>query len=350
MGALLFTSHSRALTVLYADLESHALGQGQAFEGTAGTVIERKNARGFRFYAHQYYDGERNKREAYLAGPVGDAKADAAAAEVRARIREMKDLVPSLRLLGREGFSLVDARVYATLASLHNHGVFAAGGMLVGSHAYGVLLNRLGVRAIPYTTEDIDVARGEALRFVTPPEESFLEMLKDSGVEFVEVPTLDRKKPPTSFKQRGRSPFHVDLLAPSGNETFAVIPVPELRAHATGLPHLDFLLAESQTAMLMAREGCCTVRVPLPERFAVHKLIVSRLRAGREAKSERDVMQACVLAAALSDGHPGAIEAAVAAVPRQVAKRLEQGLESARRWLEKDHPRAWEELTGGSRS
>jgi hypothetical protein len=344
MAAPLFTSHSRALTVLHADLESHALAQREAFEGTAGTVIERTNAAGFRFYAHQYYDGDRKKREAYLAGPVGAADADSAAEAMRARIREMKDLVPSLRLLGREGFSLVDARVYATLASLHNHGVFAAGGMLIGSHAYGVLLNRLGIRATPYTTEDIDVARAMALQFETPPEQDFLGMLKDSGVEFVAVPSLDRKKPPTSFKQRGRSPFHVDLLAPSGNETFAIVPVPELKAHATGLPHLDFLLAESQTAMLMAREGCCAVRVPLPERFAVHKLVVSRLRAGRDAKTERDVLQACVLAAALSDGHPGAIESAVAAVPPSAVKRFEQGRESARRWLEKDHPRAWEEL------
>src|SRR6185436_19125809 len=165
MPVPLFSQHSRALTVLYADLESQALTQRQAFEGTAGTVIERTNAAGFRFYAHQYYDGDRKKRESYLAGPIGDVRADAAADEMRTRIREMKDLVPSLRLLGREGFSLVDARVYATLASLHNHAVFAAGGMLVGSHAYGVLLNRLGVRAVPYTTEDIDVARGEALRF-----------------------------------------------------------------------------------------------------------------------------------------------------------------------------------------
>lgn len=344
MAAPLFTLHSRALTVLYADIEGHALTQPQAFEGTAGTIIERTNASGFRFYAHQYYDGERSKRETYVSGPIGDSAADAAATEMRARIREMKDLVPSLRLLAREGFSFVDARVYATLASLHNHGVFAAGGMLVGSHAYGVLLNRLGVRAVPYTTEDIDVARGEKLQFETPPEQDFLSMLKDSGVEFVAVPSLDRKKPSTSFKQRGRSPFHVDLLAPSGDETFAVVPVPELKAHATGLPHLDFLLAESQTAMLIAREGCCAVRVPLPERFAVHKLIVSRLRTGREAKSERDVMQACVLAAALADGHPGAVEAAVTAVPRVVAKRFRQGCESARRWLEKDHPRAWEEL------
>jgi hypothetical protein len=45
-----------------------------------------------------------------------------------------------------------------------------------------------------------------------------------------------------------------------------------------------------------------------------------------------------------ADGHPGAIESAVAAVPRTARKRLREGMKSARRWLETDHPRAWEEL------
>jgi hypothetical protein len=341
----LFTPHRRALTVLYADLESHALGQHEVFVGTAGSVIERKNASGFRFYAHQFYDGEGKKRERYVAGPAGDPKADAAAADLRERIKELKEIVPSLRLLGREGFNLVDARTYATLASLHNHGVFGAGGMLIGSHAYGVLLNRLGVRATPYATEDIDIARREALAFEKQPEQGLLDMLKDSGISFVEVPSLNRKKPPTSFKQRGRSRFHVDLLVPSANEDFPVVPVPELQAHATGLPYLSYLLAESQMAMLMAREGCCPVRVPLPERFAVHKLIVSRLRTGREAKSGKDVFQACVLCAALAESHPGAIEAAVAQIPRRTTKYLASAVTAARRLLQPAHARAWEELS-----
>jgi len=63
----LYTPHRRALTVLYADLESYALQQREVFIGTAGSVIERKNAAGFRFYAHQFYDGEGKKRERYLA-------------------------------------------------------------------------------------------------------------------------------------------------------------------------------------------------------------------------------------------------------------------------------------------
>jgi hypothetical protein len=105
-----------------------------------------------------------------------------------------------------------------------------------------------------------------------------------------------------------------------------------------------FLLAESQTAPLLSRQGCLSVRVPLPERFAVHKLITSRLRPGRDAKSEKDILQACVLAGALAESHPGAIASAVAHISKRARSAFAQALTSARRWLEHDHPRAWEEL------
>jgi hypothetical protein len=95
----------------------------------------------------------------------------------------------------------------------------------------------------------------------------------------------------------------------------------------------------------MAREGCCAVRVPVPERFAVHKLIVSRLRPGRAAKSAKDVHQSIVLCAALAEIHPGAIESAVAAVPRRAAKHFRAALGSVRPLLETSAPRAWEELS-----
>jgi hypothetical protein len=340
-----YTEHPRALTVLYSDLERYALSQKQVFVGTAGSVIQRQNASGFPFYAHQYYDGEGKKREKYLAGPAGDPIPDTAADDLRTRIRELKDLVPSLRMLGREGFQLADAATYATAASLHNHGFFAAGGFLIGSHAYGVVLNRLGIRAAAYTTEDIDVARGERLRFETPPRHSFLDMLKGSGIEFTEVPQLDHKQPSTSFKRRGRSSFQVDLLAPSSEETYPIIRVVELQAHATGLPYLAYLLAESQFGAFLAREGCCAVRVPLPERLAIHKLIVSALRRTRDEKAQRDRAQAVVLCAALAELHPGALESAIEQIPRRALKCFRSALTTVRESLERRHPRAWEALS-----
>jgi hypothetical protein len=346
MALPLYTAHAPPLTVLHSEIERYALAQSTVFVGTAGSVIERENAGRFRFYARTYYDSDGKKREEYLGGPVGGPEADAAAADVRLRIRELKAFVASLRMLGREGFNLVDSKTYGTLASLHNHGIFSAGGLLVGSHAYGVILNRLGVRAAAYVTEDIDIARATTLALQSVPEGGLLAMLRESGIDFVEVPRLERGAPPTAFKQRGPSRFHVDMLVPSPNETFPVVAVPELRVHATGLPYLGYLLAESQIAPLMSREGVCAVRVPLPERFAVHKLVVSRLRVERGAKSEKDVLQASVLAAVLGETHPDALTAAVGALPRRARKHFEAGLEQAVPHLKNAHPRALNELGG----
>ena len=85
----LYVRHSRALSLLYGEVEEVALGQREVFVGTAGSVIERTNAAGFRYYTHQSYDAQRKQRERYVAGPVGDRDVEAKADALRARIQEV---------------------------------------------------------------------------------------------------------------------------------------------------------------------------------------------------------------------------------------------------------------------
>ena len=98
--------------------------------------------------------------------------------------------------------------------------------------------------------------------------------------------------------------------------------------------------------MLAARQGCCVVRVPLPERFAIHKLLVAQLRTGREAKARKDLHQAAVLSAVLAENHPGALESALSTVPRRAKKYVAAGVRSLAAVL-RGHPRALEELVSG---
>jgi hypothetical protein len=338
-----YALHPAPLTTLFSGLETFAISQPEVFVGTAGTILKRRNASKFEFYAHQYYDALGTKRERYLGGPVGTGDADAAAAALKVRIDEVKRVAPSIRLLGREGFQLADARTFATLATLHNHGLFAAGALLVGSHAYGAILNRLGIRASSYLTEDVDIARAGPLALLKQRKEALADILRDSGIEFVEVPQLDRRTPATSYKERGRSTFQIELLAPGRGEETGSAAVPELRTHAVTLPFLGYLLEESQITTILAREGCCAVRVPVPERFAVHKLVVSVLR-GRDAKAQKDRAQALVLCAALGDLHPGALQSAVKDLPRRAVKHVRSALQHLREPLESAHSRAWDEL------
>lgn len=168
-------------------------------------------------------------------------------------------------------------------------------------------------------------------------------MLRDSGIHFVEVPSLDLKKPSSSFKQAGASRFHVDLLVPSADTKIRVVGVPELKAYATALPFLGYVLGQTQSATLISREGCCPVRVPVAERFAIHKLVVSRLRTNRSAKSEKNIFQAAVLIAALGDKFPGAIRQAVEDLPVSARRYLVAAVNVVL-GLMQDHPRACEEL------
>ena len=310
MASSLYQTIPPSLATLFGSIDGHVKAGAPVFIGAAGSIGKRMNQNGVEYYVHRFYGGAGTQHETYL-GIVGEYDI----APLQAQIEEVKALVPELRLLVREGFQAADPKTYATLASLHLHGVFAAGATLIGSHAFGVLINQMGIRAAAYATEDVDVARREALAFERIPEKSFLDMLRDSGINFVEIPQLDNRKPSTSFKQQGRSRFHVDLLVPSPNSEIQIIEVPELMAHATALPYLSYVLGRTEISTLIAREGCCPVRVPVAERFAIHKLVVSRLRANRDTKAGKDIFQAAVLLAALGEKFPGAIESAVEDLP-----------------------------------
>lgn len=336
----LYHSIPATLTTLYGSIDGHAKSGAPVFCGSAGSLSQHRNQNGTEYHVHRFYGGDGKQQETYIGtGESGKKKAEV----IRAQIAEVKALLPELRLLAREGFQTADQKTYATLASLHKHGLFDAGATLVGSHAFGVLVNQMGVRAAAYATEDIDVARKEILAFSHLPEKGFLDMLRDSGIHFVEVPGLDLKKPSSSFKQAGASRFHVDLLVPSADTKIRVVGVPELKAHATALPFLGYVLGQTQMTTLISREGCCPVRVPVAERFAIHKLVVSQLRTNRSAKSGKEIFQAAVLIAALGDKFPGAVGQAVEDLPVPARRHLFAAA-SAALGLMQDHPRACEDL------
>jgi hypothetical protein len=342
-AGLLYQLHETAFHALYADVERAAEAQEKVFVGAPGTIVQHRRGEAY-YYARQFLDGDGKQRQTYLAGPVGSQEAEAVVEQMTNRIAEVKALIRTIRELAKLNFSMADAKTYATIGSLFNYGVFNAGGMLIGSHAYGVILNRLGIRAASYRTDDIDIARREQLALIDIPAGGILEILQQTGIRFVEVPQLQRAAPATSFKEAGISRFHVDLLVPSPDESFPIRPVPELKAHAVGLPYLAYLLGTSQTGTLLSRHGAVPVRVPDANRFAIHKLLVSQLRDHASTKVLKDVQQAAVLLACLGEHHPGSIEDACAALPKRARRRTTRALKVLEPLLD-PHPAAWNEIT-----
>jgi hypothetical protein len=86
------------------------------------------------------------------------------------------------------------------------------------------------------------------------------------------------------------------------------------------------------------------VRVPVPERYAIHKLIVSQLRAKTSGKVEKDLHQAATLIEAVTERFPGAVEAALAAVPKSAVRHVVGAVKALKAHLPASAEAAWEAL------
>jgi len=337
----LFSRHALALQTAFSDLSRRALEQPFLLAGTPGSVSIRE-VRGRRFYYRQFYDAQGKKAAEYL-GAVGAPAAEQRAAEVRAAIALAQQLVKEGRLLAQTGYVRTEPRAAAILGALANRAFFRAGGVLVGSHAYGALLNQLGIRAAAFSTEDVDVARDQPLELALAPDVTFESILAESTVALLPVPSLDRKAPATSYKAAGRDRLRVDLLVPARGAEVTVRPVPELKAHAQAMPHLRTLLARPVDAIALGREGVVPVRVPRAEAFAWHKVLLSQLRGTTSDKRGKDAAQAAVLLAVLSEDAPDALEAALGELSRATRDKTREGLKPVVGLLERaGHHRAVE--------
>jgi hypothetical protein len=131
---------------------------------------------------------------------------------------------------------------------------------------------------------------------------------------------------------------------PSRGTDYPIVGVPELKAHAKGLPYLGYLLGASQELPVLSAQGVVMVRTPVPERFAIHKLIASQLRNKTSSKPEKDLVQAATLIEALTERFPGAVEDALDAAPRSAKRHLKRAAKALKMHLPASAESAWEAM------
>jgi hypothetical protein len=323
----------------YAQAKEVALAQRAVALLTAGSIQTEARAGGQFVYRYRY-DASGKRVNEYL-GPASDDETQRKVDAAQQEIQEQETISGYSRDLRKLGFYSADNSTLVTVASLFNAGVFAGGGVLVGTHAFGVILNELGVTASPFPmTEDVDLARARRIEVAALPKGGLLALLKQTGLPFHEVPTLKRGAPSTSFKVRGRK-LKVDLLVPTQRKPYAAVKIPELGAHAVGLPYLEQLLQQTIPSILIGRDRLVPVAVPHPGWFCLHKLALYSLRTGADnPKREKDAFQAAVLLTAFAHEQDFLLADAVAAMDKKLASRIKPGAKRARALLEKDHPEA----------
>ena len=334
MAGRLFRRHDAAAQAKYQETKQLALSQARILAGTPGSLKQRTQS-GNQYWVRSFTTADGRSTDEYV-GPV--ASVDRARVERLRRDIELAGALASgsaaLRLFG---YQRIDRKPAAVLQILFNRRLIRAGLTLVGSHAYGALLNELGIAAAGYRTQDLDIARNRPLAVGLPGGASFASLLKESGLDFVPVPGMPSDKPSASFKLPGADLLAVDLLVP-GSRTGAVVPVPELGAHAQTVRLLDYLIDDAVDAIVLSPNQVIPVRIPAPERFTVHKLFSSQARRSDRDKVRKDLGQAAVLAAAVEDEMPGRIADAFRRVPSSAKPTVRRGAAAAARLVGEAHP------------
>jgi hypothetical protein len=190
------------------------------------------------------------------------------------------------------------------IAALAKAGVFRLRGVLVGTVAYQMYAPMLGAR-LPHSTlqtGDVDIAQFKnvsvAVGDQTPP---VLDVLKDVDKTFRAAPHIHERNV-TSYVSKGG--LRVDFLTPNeGRDTDAPQHLRAFQTDAEPLRFLDFLIHDPEPAVVLHNAGIY-VLVPSPQRYAIHKLIISRRRQEGTAKRDKDIHQSAALLEVLNDKRP----------------------------------------------
>jgi hypothetical protein len=236
-----------------------------------------------------------------------------------------------IRILRAEGFLSIPGGTGSLLSGLAGAGVFRLGGTVVGTHAFLLYEGELGIRYRfdeAAQTNDIDIASFERLSLAL--DDVVSERLQNvlSEFSFEAKPSLERDNI-WRWKQT-RSETLVEFLTPSFEEDEGLRPFAALGVHAQSLHYLNYLIAEPITAAVPYRSGVL-VQIPRPERFAIHKLIVSdrRNEGSDSVKARKDRLQAQFIISVLAEDRPDdlreAYEEAMERGPRW-RMRLEAGI------------------------
>ena len=286
-----------------------------------------------------YYQGyrpkdlaeDKPKRYQLYVGPADNpaiAERVARFHDIKTSRKERAALVQGLAAIGLPRPPVQMGRIVEALAKA---GLFRMRAVLVGTAAYQTYPALTGMRLDDTTaiTGDVDVAQFRAISLsIDDRSEPILEILKKADPTFRPVPHLTDPVASTVFQNAAG--FRLDLITPHRGSDDQMGKPQKLDALAGAaaepLRFLDFLIHKPVRSVLLYGPGI-NVNVPAPERFAVHKLIIStRRRADTNgaAKARKDIAQARELILALD--HIGQRDALVQA--------LDEAWERGPRWRE----------------
>jgi hypothetical protein len=272
----------------------------------AGVSLVSKRIAGHAYwYAQRIDDGK--KRQIYIGRETPEILSLVERwRQKRLEAASRAELVAMARAGGAYLLRAAEVQVLERLA-----GAFQIGAVLVGSQAFAVFGNMLGVRwqdAI-VRTEDDDLAHDYRIAIALAADAPPVSLSDALGGALPRFSILDPTAPATTLQVRGTD-IQVDVLTPLiGKDREKPIEIPALGTAAMPLRFLDYLIEETLPAAALGGSGAL-VNVPRPGRFALHKILVAGRRGAQlvgTGKATKDRVQAAALLRVLLADLPGEV-------------------------------------------
>ncbi|WP_420959785.1 GSU2403 family nucleotidyltransferase fold protein [Brucella sp. IR073] len=300
---------SLAAHTLFADLLQKSMDAtfNMQFPENGSFSQVKRNGRAYWYYlGYQTGGGDngRPKKWTKYVGPVDDPEITKRVEDfkaIRENFRERRQVVTALTGMG---LPRPDPLTGDLTELLWKAGIFRLRAVLVGTVAFQTYAGLLGVRlpSAQIMTGDFDIAQFHSICLLVedsiPP---ILETLRQLDASFREVPHQSDSRFSSAFvNARG---YRLEFLTPNTSKAeYSDKPaiMPALGgAAAQPLRFMDFLIHQPVRSVLLHKGGI-PVLVPAPERYAIHKLIVSAdRREDGSVKARKDAEQAGLLIEAL---------------------------------------------------
>ena len=335
MAFPLYRPHELSFRTQYAEVKERSRAASRLLPGTPGRLVLRTGT-GYGYWYRGYYSVPGQAVEDFV-GKEGDNEALQAAKE---QIEFADWTARQVRDLRKLAFQVADKAVARVLVELHNAGLFESGLALVGTLCYMAWLNELGVKTVAARTQNIDLARRQALKLATPLP--FLGTIEATKLKFSPVRGMPSRSPATSVKRPGANALRIDILA-DGPTLGRTVTIPELEWHAQTVPFYDYLLSQPGEACALAGGHCVPVKLPTPERLLWHKVYASTNRSGAPEKARKDLLQAATLAAILVEQDEASLRDSLSEAPARLRSAARARRPALLKLLEA-HPEAAEQL------
>lgn len=313
MAAPRYTELPLAAQTAYAELaeRTRAFEVDSALAGLSGNFHTLKR-KGRAYWYFSYREAGLARSRVLYIGPDNE-QVRALVARFRSR-RAPKALAPQALAAISLGCAAAAPKHFRIIKRLAEYGLFRAGAVLAGTHAFLAYGNLLGVRwSEAAATLDVDLAH--AGRNVSVALPARLEVNVHGALESLEMGLLPITELSGSIGSQYRNPadeeLRVDFLT-SRTRGGKPVTVPELNVALEPLKFMEFSLEGTTQGCLLGRTGACTVNLPAPERYAVHKILVYAERPVRQrTKATKDLLQAAALASWFAaSGQSGVFNAA----------------------------------------